>query len=61
MRQSQQFIRGVALAAEQEESGKLRRLVSAILPLEQWETGFEMMRKGEVVKILIDMDMERKS
>jgi L-iditol 2-dehydrogenase len=51
----------LALAAEREEAGKLIRLVSAILPLEQWETGFEMMRKGEVVKILIDMDMERKS
>jgi len=45
-----------ALAAEAEEAGKLRKLVSKIIPLESWESGFEMMRKGEGVKILVDME-----
>ncbi len=44
-----------ALAAEADEAAKLRRLVSAILPLERWEQGFEMVRRGEAIKILIDM------
>jgi threonine dehydrogenase-like Zn-dependent dehydrogenase len=45
-----------ALAAEAEEAGKLRKLVSKIIPLESWEEGFAMMRKGEGVKILVDME-----
>ena len=45
-----------ALAAEEEESAKLRKLVSAIIPLEEWEKGFEMMRRGEAVKVLVDME-----
>jgi L-iditol 2-dehydrogenase len=45
-----------ALAAEREEADKLRQLVSAIIPLEDWEEGFAMMRRGEVVKVLIDME-----
>lgn len=45
-----------ALAAEREESGKLRQLVTHVLPLEAWEQGFAMMRTGEAVKILIDME-----
>jgi L-iditol 2-dehydrogenase len=45
-----------ALAVEGEEAAKLRQLVTAILPLDQWERGFEMMRTGEAVKILIDME-----
>ncbi len=44
-----------ALAAEAEEAGKLRRLVTAILPLDAWQQGFAMMRRGEGVKILLDM------
>jgi L-iditol 2-dehydrogenase len=47
-----------ALAAEAEEAGKLRRLVTHILPLEQWEQGFAMMQSGEAVKILIDMEQD---
>ena len=45
----------LALSAEAEESPKLRRLVTAILPLERWQEGFAMMRRGEGVKILLDM------
>ena len=45
-----------ALAVEKEESAKLRKLVSAIIPLEEWEKGFEMMRRGEAVKVLVDME-----
>ena len=44
-----------ALAAEAQEAPKLRQLVTRILPLDDWEQGFDMMRKGEAVKILIDM------
>ena len=44
-----------ALAAEAEEAPKLRKLVTHILPLEQWEQGFAMMQSGEAVKILVDM------
>jgi L-iditol 2-dehydrogenase len=46
----------LALAAERDEAEHLRRLVTAILPLERWEEGFGMMRRGEGVKILIDME-----
>ncbi len=45
-----------ALAAEREEADKLRQLVSAIIPLDAWEEGFGMMRRGEAVKILVDME-----
>jgi L-iditol 2-dehydrogenase len=45
-----------ALAAEAEEAPKLRKLVTHILPLEQWEQGFAMMQSGEAVKILVDME-----
>ena len=45
-----------ALAAERDEAHKLRKLVSRILPLEEWEQGFELMRQGQVIKILIDME-----
>lgn len=45
-----------ALAAEAEESAKLRKLVTKIIPLEAWEEGFDMMRKGKGVKILIDLE-----
>lgn len=46
----------LALAAAAEEADKLRRLVTAILPLSEWEQGFAMMRRGEGVKILLDME-----
>jgi len=46
----------VALAAEVEESAKLRKLVTHIIPLDEWEKGFAMMRTGEAVKILIDVE-----
>ena len=45
-----------ALAVEGEEAIKLRKLVTEILPLEDWERGFEMMHRGEAVKILVDME-----
>ena len=45
-----------ALAVEKKEAGKLRKLVTQIIPLEDWEKGFEMMRKGEAVKILVDLE-----
>jgi len=45
-----------ALAVERAEADKLRKLVTHILPLEEWEGGFEMLRKGEAVKILIDLE-----
>jgi len=46
----------LALAVEREEANKLRQLVTHILPLDAWEQGFAMMRTGEAVKILIDME-----
>lgn len=45
-----------ALEAEKEEAVKLRKLVTAIIPLEDWERGFSMMHSGEAVKILVDME-----
>mgnify|MGYP001104350303 CR=1 FL=1 len=45
-----------ALAAESDEAGKLRKLVTAILPLTRWEEGFEMVRRGEAIKVLIDLE-----
>ncbi len=45
----------LALSAEAEEGHKLRRLVTSILPLERWAEGFAMMRQGQGVKILLDM------
>lgn len=47
-----------ALAVEAEEADKLGKLATHILPLEEWERGFAMMRTGEAVKILIDMQGE---
>ena len=44
-----------ALAVEAEEAAKLLKLVTHIMPLEQWEQGFAMMKSGEAVKILVDM------
>jgi L-iditol 2-dehydrogenase len=45
-----------ALAVEGDEAPKLRQLVTEIIPLEDWERGFDMMRKGIGVKILVDME-----
>jgi L-iditol 2-dehydrogenase len=50
-----------ALAAEAQEAPHLRQLVTHILPLEEWTRGFAMLRTGEAVKILIDMDPQRGS
>ena len=47
---------GKALGAERDEADKRRQLVRAILPLDAWEEGFGMMRRGEAVKILVDME-----
>jgi L-iditol 2-dehydrogenase len=46
----------LALDAAGDERGKLRKLVTHILPLDAWERGFAMMRTGEAVKILVDME-----
>jgi len=45
-----------ALGAEAEEAAKLRKLVTRIIPLEEWEEGFSMLRRGEAVKILVDLE-----
>ncbi|MBM3190552.1 MAG: zinc-binding dehydrogenase [Chloroflexi bacterium] len=45
-----------ALAVEAEEAAKLRQLVTRIIPLDDWEEGFELMHRGEAVKILVDME-----
>ena len=45
-----------ALEAEAAEASKLRKLVTKIISLDAWEDGFEMMRKGDAVKILIDLE-----
>jgi threonine dehydrogenase-like Zn-dependent dehydrogenase len=45
-----------ALDAEAEEAGKLRKLATHILSLDEWERGFAMMQSGEAVKILVDME-----
>ena len=45
-----------ALAAEEDEAAKLRKLVTKIIPLDAWEDGFQMLRRGEAVKILIDLE-----
>ena len=47
---------GKALAAEQDEAAKLRKLVTHVLPLQEWERGFAMMQTGEAVKILVQME-----
>jgi L-iditol 2-dehydrogenase len=45
-----------ALTVEAEEAAKLRKLVTRIIPLEEWEEGFDMLRRGEAVKILVDVE-----
>ena len=45
-----------ALEAEASEAAKLRKLVTKIIPLDAWREGFEMMRKGDAVKILVDLE-----
>jgi len=45
-----------ALEAEAAEAAKLRKLVTKIIPLNAWQEGFEMMRKGDAVKILVDLE-----
>lgn len=45
-----------ALAIEPAEAGKLRQLVTRILPITAWEEGFTAMRRGEAVKILVDLE-----
>jgi len=45
-----------ALAAEPAVADKLRKLVTNIIPLADWEQGFAAMRQGAAVKILVDME-----
>lgn len=44
-----------ALSVEADEADKLRRLVTAILPLERWSEGFTMVRQGRAIKVLLDL------
>jgi L-iditol 2-dehydrogenase len=46
----------IALSAAPDEAAKLRQLVTKIIPLAAWEEGFTLMRRGEAVKILVDME-----
>ncbi|MGI6377067.1 MAG: zinc-dependent alcohol dehydrogenase [Anaerolineae bacterium] len=46
----------LALQAEPEEEGRLRRLATHILPLSQWREGFELLRSGQAVKVLLDLE-----
>ena len=46
----------LALGAELEEMPKLRKLVTHIISLDEWQQGFTLMRSGEAVKILIDLE-----
>ncbi len=43
----------LALAAVAEEAPRLCQLVSGILPLEEWQQGFDRVRQGQGVKILL--------
>ena len=45
-----------ALAAEAEEAPNLRRLVTAILPLDRWQEAFDLLRRGEAVKVLLRLE-----
>ncbi|MDF1514957.1 MAG: alcohol dehydrogenase catalytic domain-containing protein [Anaerolineae bacterium] len=45
-----------ALAIEKDEAHKLRQLVTDIIPINAWESGFNKMQTGEAVKILVDME-----
>ncbi len=45
-----------ALAVEPALAGKLRQLVTQIIPLAAWEQGFSAMRQGTAVKILVDLE-----
>lgn len=44
-----------ALAAERDEVAKLSKLVQ-VLPFDQWELAFEQLRRGDVVKTLLDLE-----
>ncbi len=46
----------LALAAEPDEEAKLRCLATHILPLAAWREGFDLLRGGEAVKVLLDME-----
>jgi L-iditol 2-dehydrogenase len=45
-----------ALPVAAEEADKLGKLVTHIIPLDDWQQGFQMLRRGDAVKILIDME-----
>jgi len=46
----------LALSAEADEQDKLRRLATHILPLARWQEGFELLRSGQAVKVLLDLE-----
>ena len=46
----------LALQAEPEEEARLRRLATHILPLTRWREGFELLRSGQAVKVLLDVE-----
>jgi L-iditol 2-dehydrogenase len=39
------------------EAAKLRKLVTHIIPLEDWERGFDLLRTGQAVKVLVDLEV----
>ncbi len=45
-----------ALAIEAAVAPQLRQLVTQVIPLENWAEGFAAMRRGDGVKILVDME-----
>jgi threonine dehydrogenase-like Zn-dependent dehydrogenase len=46
----------LALQAEPQEEAKLRHLATHILPLARWQEGFELLRNGQAVKVLLDLE-----
>ena len=47
----------LALQAEPQEEAKLRLLATHILPLAHWQEGFELLRSGRAVKVLLDLEV----
>lgn len=46
----------LALEAEPDEEARLYPLATHILPLRQWQEGFDLLRSGRAVKVLLDME-----
>jgi len=46
----------LALQAAPQEEARLRQLATHILPLSRWSEGFELLRSGRSVKVLLDLE-----